>query len=74
VIKATLLMKDGTSMLVLGLSRENTNRLHEGKPIPVKVAEVDPRLPELTVLIIAGETEDAIIAEVQNTLGDRLQS
>lgn len=69
MIKATVKLGDGRSVLVLGLSRENTRRLHAGQPIEVRAAEVDPRLPELTVWLMAGETEDAIADELQQHLG-----
>ena len=65
MLKATLKLCDGESVLLLGLSRENTQRLHNGQPIEVKVAEVDPRLPKLTLLIMAGETEQEMEAELR---------
>lgn len=64
MIKATGGTKDGTPLLVLGLSRENTKRLHEGKPILVRADEIDPRLPRIAVWLVAGETEDEIAAEL----------
>lgn len=68
MIKATLLSKDGQSTFLIGLSRENTRRLHDGQPIEVRVSEVDPRLPDLTVLLVAGETEDAIAEMIRGAV------
>lgn len=65
MIKATMKAGDGTYVLVLGLSRENTKRLHEGRPMYVDVHETDDRLPELQVVILAGETEESMLAELQ---------
>lgn len=65
VVKATMTTVDGKHVLVLGLTRENTKRLHDGLPIPIEVHEVDPRLPELTVLLMVGESEAAIMAELR---------
>lgn len=56
---------DGGSVLLLGLSRENTRRLHADKPIPVRAHQIDPRLPELTVLLVGGETEQTIAADLR---------
>ena len=63
MIKATGATADGTPLLVLGLSAENTRRLHAGQPISVRADHVDPRLPALEVLLVAGDTEGAIAAE-----------
>lgn len=64
MLKATIITTDGEPILVLGLTRENTTRLHDDKPIPVKVNDVDPRLPKLTILLVGGETEAANQADL----------
>jgi hypothetical protein len=64
MIKATGGTKDGTPMLILGLSRENTVRLLAGQPIHVRVDEVDPRMPAMHVVLMGGENEDAIATEL----------
>jgi hypothetical protein len=47
---------DGTPILFLGLSRENTKRLHAGQPIPV---DLEPLVGiKCRVVIMAGETEE----------------
>lgn len=60
MIKATGALKDGTPLLVIGLSRENTRRLHDDQPIAFRADHVDPRLAPLEILLIAGDTEDSI--------------
>jgi hypothetical protein len=70
VIKAVGRRRDGGHTVILGLSRENTDRLHRNQPIPVRLRELDPSLPDVTVLLIAGETEDDL-AEDLRALGAR---
>mgnify|MGYP001756654279 FL=1 len=62
MIKATGGTKDGTPLLLLGLSRANTEKLLAGQPIPIRTTDVDPRHPDMHILLMAGETED-ILAE-----------
>lgn len=64
MIKATGGSKDGTPLLILGLSRLNTEKLLDGQPIHVRVDHVDPRLPALNVVLMGGETEEDIAAEL----------
>ena len=64
MIKATGGGADGTPFLLLGLSAENCRRLVAGQPIAVRADHVDPRLPALNVLLVGGETEEAIAAEI----------
>jgi hypothetical protein len=70
VIKASGATADGTPVLVLGLSAENSRRLHAGQPIQLRADHVDPRLPELSVLLVAGDTEDSIATELRELFGD----
>jgi len=58
MIKAKMSTEDGRTIVLLGLSRENTTRLHANKPIYVTGAEMD--VP-VDIVIIAGETEEAIV-------------
>lgn len=62
MIKATGRTADGDTLLLLGLSRLNTRWLLRGQPI--RVNGLDVGLPGLQVLIVGGETEDAIITEL----------
>jgi hypothetical protein len=62
MIKATGGTTDGTPMIWLGLSRENTRRLHADQPIRIRADQVDPRLPALEIVLFAGETEDEMAA------------
>ncbi len=63
MIKAIGQNKEGRTVVFLGLSRMNTQRLHDDKPIVVRLTELDPRLPDLDVVLLAGETEEAIAAQ-----------
>jgi hypothetical protein len=62
MIKATGRTADGDTLLLLGLSRLNARWLLRGQPI--RVNGIDVGLPGLQVLIVGGETEDAITAEL----------
>jgi hypothetical protein len=57
--------------LILGLSRDNTSRLHQGQPIPVNVqalTQTGRTGPVQDVIICAGETEDALTDELAQYL------
>lgn len=63
MIKAGAISGDGTPLLILGLSRKNCELLLEGNPIPV---ECEPIVGmKLRVLIIAGETEGVMEAQLR---------
>lgn len=66
MIKATGRTGDGDTLLILGLSRTNTERLLAGKPI--KVNGLDVGLPGIQVILLGGETEEAITAELQGLI------
>jgi hypothetical protein len=66
MIKATGSSADGTPFLLLGLSAENCRRLVAGQPIAVRADHVDPRLPAMNVILVGGETEEAITEKVRN--------
>lgn len=52
---------DETPILLLGLSRENTAHLHEGRPIIISAADmVGMGFPAIEVTIMAGETEASL--------------
>jgi hypothetical protein len=57
VIKAVATTRDGRTAVFLGLSRENTDRLHDNKPMVVRLRELHPALPDLDIVLLAGETE-----------------
>jgi hypothetical protein len=65
MIKATGSTQHGVPLLILGLSRENTRRLHDGQPIRIRVDHVDPRLPTLEVVLMAGDTEESLTAALR---------
>lgn len=57
--------------LFLGLDRTNTDRLHEGKPIPVDaqaLAATTPGGPVQDIVLLAGETQAEIHAELSKHL------
>jgi hypothetical protein len=56
---------EGQRTLVLGLSQENWSRLRSGQPIPVRLTDLDPSLPPLTVVIIGGPTEESIYEDLR---------
>lgn len=55
---------DGTRVIGIGLSRENCKRLLEGRPIAYR-AQSSEGDQEIEILIMAGETEDAVEAELR---------
>jgi hypothetical protein len=58
--------EDGSRVLILGLSDENWARLRTGnQPIPIRVHDLDPSLPPLTVVIIGGPTEESIYEDLR---------
>lgn len=57
--------------LLLGLSRKNCEKLLAGQPILIKGEEV--QLPGFNVALIAGETEDSILADLEKHLGAKLE-
>lgn len=67
MIKAVLDNRDGSRTVLLGLSRENINRLFQDKPIKVDLAELG--LPTtLSIVLIGGETEGAILNDIKAAL------
>ena len=66
MIRATLTTPTGRSIVLLGLSRANIDRLTMGQPIRVNLDELLPDgPPPAEVMISFGETEAAIVAELQ---------
>lgn len=66
MIKATGRTADGDTVLILGLSRRNTERLLNDEPI--RVNGLDVGLPGLQVVLIGGETEQTLTAELQGLI------
>lgn len=64
MIKMVLHSKDGSKTLLLGLSRLNTDRLHLGQPVKVDLAPLGLDT-DLTIVLVAGETEAAVAADIQ---------
>lgn len=66
MLKAMALVNNRRT-LFLGLSRENTRRLHEGLPIAVDaqaLAQMAQGEPVQDIVLFAGETEEACAAEL----------
>lgn len=69
MIKANVRNKDGdVEVIILGLSRENTTRLHKGDPVDFDLGELLDVDDRLRCVIIAGETE----ADIRGTLAPML--
>jgi hypothetical protein len=54
---------DGKRLILIGLDRENTKRLHDGKPIRIDGAEFG--LPGWIIGIFAGETVEDMLADLK---------
>jgi hypothetical protein len=63
MIKARGQTVGGAPILIFGLSRMNTDRLHAGMPIRVDLRELGL---EGLLFIIAGETEEALGASLKD--------
>lgn len=57
---------DGRPLLILGLSGENMTRLMADEPIRIDLAPLG--LPDITVLVVGGRTEEAIMDQLRTTL------
>lgn len=60
MIKAAGTRQGGGQFVAFGLSDENWARLRAGKPILVNLREMHPELPELSVMLLGGDTEDSL--------------
>ncbi len=67
MIKASATGPGGKPLLILGLSRKNTEMLLTGHPISVELKAFTGLVG--TVLLMAGETEEAIMAELAPLMG-----
>lgn len=66
MIKALGKDGNGRTALFLGLSRKNTERLLQGKPIVVRLDELDATLPGMDVVLLGGETEADITEDLRS--------
>jgi hypothetical protein len=56
----------GGRVLILGLSDENWARLRTGsQPIPIRLQDLDPSLPPLTIVLTGGPDEDSIFEDLR---------
>ena len=66
MIKAAGNTGDGKPLLLVGLSGENITRLVAGEPINITAANmVEMGMPELTLAIVYGKTEEVILGELR---------
>jgi hypothetical protein len=56
-------------VVFLGLTRENTDRMHTDQPIRVRLRELHPDLPDVTVVLHAGETDRDLRRQLQMVSG-----
>lgn len=49
----------------LGISRGNWDKLLAGQPIMVKLRDLHPELPDITVTLLGGETENDIMEDLR---------
>lgn len=74
MIKAAGVMADGTPFLLVGLSRKNLELLPFDKPIAVDVGQLSHGRVQgwparMMLVIVGGETEESIAAEVAGKVG-----
>lgn len=63
MIKASLTIGNSRKLVLIGLSRENTTFLHDGKPIHVSTEAFGvPNGPE--IMLFARETEEDLVNEL----------
>lgn len=55
--------KDGKVLLILGLARDDTRRLDNGQAFEVEAHDMG--LPDLTIVLAAGESNDSILAQIR---------
>jgi len=63
-------LEDGGTLLVLGLSEENRDRLAAGQPMDISRASHGMAIPAgLQIMIFAGETEESMRAYLGTLIG-----
>ena len=67
MIKAVAKLPDGREVLVIGLSRRNTELLLDGKPISFNLADLGVDGPN--VVLIGGETEALLVEQLTVIMG-----
>ena len=65
MIKATGITKTGVPLLILGLAPANAEDVLNGQPIYMVTNELDTRMPAMHVVVMGGENEGAIVAELE---------
>jgi len=67
MIKMAGTTTDGRQIILLGLSEGNLQRLREKKPIHIHSEEF--HIPDIDIVIMWGETEDALAKELGSLIG-----
>ena len=58
-------IKDGKSILIVGLSRNNVELLMQDQPVHIRPQEMaEMGLPEMSIVLLFGETEEAIANDI----------
>jgi hypothetical protein len=57
------------NLVVFGLEAKNIERLKAGDPMLIKMSEVGKAGPDDVIVILYGDTQDDIIAEIEKKLG-----
>ena len=70
---ATILTPEGRSILVVSLTPDHTDGLHLGQTIPIDANAIDPRLPELTVLLAAADNSNPITTASAGETSHRIE-
>lgn len=52
-------------MVCIGLTRENVTKLQGGEPISIGPMPKDPALKNVTIIIVAGDTPEAIMEQLE---------
>lgn len=71
MIKGVLSTNDGGRFVLLGLSHENLARLVAAEPMVLDLGELGlPQLDGLKFVIIAGSTEQSMLAQIREHIPD----
>ena len=67
---ANAALGEGETLLILGLSRRNRERLEAGQPIDLSTKTHGLAIPtQLRIMIFAGDTEDSMAAQLKDLIG-----
>lgn len=55
-------------VILLGISGENFTRLLSDEPILVKLKDLHPSLPDVSIVLIGGMTDDDLVNQLQENV------